>query len=96
MVSGNLPPGTDARLLPVLDGVAPSGATALTVSGADGVKAWLLSNGHMLVRAPFKLLSPVMAATSSADGTTVYELAATPKLLGMINGNYVNLTVSGW
>lgn len=96
VVSGSLPQGTDARLLPVLDGVAPSDATPLTVVGADGVKAWLLSSGNMLVRAPFKLLTPVLAATSSADGTTVYELAATPKLLGMANGNYVNLTVSGW
>lgn len=92
----NLPAGTDARLLPVLDGIAPAGATSLTISGADNLKAWMLPNGHMLVRAPFKLLSPVIAATSSSDGTTVYELAATPKLLGLVNGNYVNLTVSGW
>lgn len=95
-VSGSLPPGTDARLLPVLDGIAPSGGSPLTVMGADNVKAWLLPSGHMMVRASFKLLSPVLAATSSSDGTTVYELAATPKLLGLINGNYVYLTVTGW
>jgi intracellular multiplication protein IcmK len=93
---GNLPPGTDARLLPVLDGVAPEGASPLQVMGADGVKGWLLPNGHMLIRAPFKLLSPVIAATSSADGTTVYELPATPKLLGMADGAYVHLTIAGW
>jgi intracellular multiplication protein IcmK len=94
--SRSLPPGTDARLLPVLDGMAPAGATPLTVMGADNTKAWMLPNGHMLVRAPFKLLSPVIAATSSSDGTTVYELVATPKLLGMVDGNYISLTVSGW
>ncbi len=96
VVTGSLPPGTDARLLPVLDGVAPQGSATLKVEGADNVQAWMLPDGKMLVRAPFRLLSPFRAATSSADGTTVYELSPTPRLLGLSNGSYVHLTVSGW
>lgn len=92
----SLPPGTDSRLLPVLDGMDPANGTPLKVEGSDNTKVWMLPNGHMLVRAPFKLLSPVIAATSSSDGTTVYELVATPKLLGLQDGNYVTVTVSNW
>ena len=96
IVSQSLPQGTNSALLPVLDGIAPVGGVPLKVLGASGVQAWLTPDGRMVVRSPYRLLSPVMAAISSADGTTVYKLPATPKLLTLQNGAYVYLTVTGW
>ena len=95
--SGSLMAGTDARLLPVLDGMAPSGGKTLSVGGVDGVRAWLLPTGRLMVRSPVKIISP--ASTSfviSADGTHVYEFARTTQLLGLVDGQYVPMTVGGW
>lgn len=95
--SGSLMAGTDARLLPVLDGMAPSGGKTLSVGGVDGVRAWLLPSGRLMVRSPVKIISP--ASTSfviSADGTHVYEFARTTQLLGLVDGQYVPMTVGGW
>lgn len=97
VASGSLMAGTDARLLPVLDGMAPSGGKPLMVDGVAGVRAWLLPSGRLMVRSPVKVISP--ASTSfviSADGTHVYEFARTTQLLGMVDGRYVPMNITGW
>lgn len=95
--SGNLMAGTDARLLPVLDGIAPPGGKALDVGGLDGVRAWMLPSGRMMVRSPAKIVSPASTTfVISADGTHVYEFARTTQLLGLVDGRFVQMSVSGW
>lgn len=91
-----LPAGTDGRLLSVLDGVAPAGSKALSVASANA-QAWMLPSGRMVVRTPIKIVSPAPTSfVSSADGTHVYEFMPTSDLLGMSNGDFVNITVKGW
>ena len=95
--TGSLMAGTDSRLLPVLDGIAPSSGKPLTVGGMGGVRAWLLPSGRLLVRSPVKIVSP--ASTQfivSADGTHVYEFAQTTQLLGLVDGQFIQMTVGGW
>ena len=94
---GSLMPGTDSRLLPILDGVAPPGGKSVAVGGLEGVRAWMLPGGRLLVRSPVKIVSP--ASTSfviSADGTHVYEFASTTQLLGLVDSRFVQMTVGGW
>lgn len=98
VTSNSITPATDSRLLPVLDGVAPSGAKSLHVIGGDAnTRAWLLSNGHMLVRTPMKIVSPASPSfISSTDGTNVYDFPSTSQLVGMSGGRFVQMTVEGW
>lgn len=94
--SNTLPSGLDGRLLSVLDGVAPDGSKSLNVS-YSGAQAWMLPSGRMLVRTPVKIISPAPTSfVSSADGTHVYEFMPTSDLMGMSNGDFVNITVKGW
>lgn len=92
-----LPKGVDSRLLPVLNGLSPAGGKPLLVSGVDGVSAWMMPSGRFLVRTPFKIISPASPSfISSADGTHVYEFMPTPQLMGLVDGNFVQMRVSGW
>lgn len=72
----------DADITSILDGVAPSGAVRLKVSGVDGrTSAWRF-NGRTYVRTPLTLLSPGWdASVRSVDGMSVYALANAPVLL---------------
>jgi len=95
--SGSLMAGTDARLLPVLDGVSPEGGKSVTVSGLDGIRAWMLPSGKLLVRSPVKIVSPASREfVVSADGTHVYSFDPTTQLLGLVDGQFVQMTVGGW
>jgi intracellular multiplication protein IcmK len=97
VAAGSLMAGTDSRLLPVLDGIAPSGGKSLSVGGLEGVRAWLLPSGRLLVRSPVKIVSPASTTfVVSADGTHVYEFAQTTQLLGLVDGQFVQMTVNGW
>lgn len=97
VASGSLMAGTDARMLPVLDGISPPGGKLVTVSGLDGVRAWIMPNGRMLVRSPVQIVSPASTSfITSADGTHVYEFSQTTQLLGLVDGQFVQMTVSGW
>lgn len=94
--ANSLPSALDGRMLSVLDGVAPDGSKALSVS-YGGAQAWMLPNGRMVVRTPVKIVSPAPTSfVSSADGTHVYEFMPTSELLGMSNGDFVNISVKGW
>lgn len=93
--------GTDARLLSVLDGMAPEGGKSLSVSGAGDTRAWMMPNGRMMVRTPLVIVSPASIGggtsfVSSADGTHVYEFMPTPNILAMVDNQFVNLTIQGW
>lgn len=95
--SGSLMAGTDARLLPVLDGVNPEGGKSVTVSGLDGIRAWMLPSGKLLVRSPVKIVSPASREfVVSADGTHVYSFDPTTQLLGLVDGQFIQMTVGGW
>lgn len=95
--SGSLMAGTDARLLPVLDGVTPEGGKSVTVSGLDGIRAWMLPSGKLLVRSPVKIVSPASREfVVSADGTHVYSFDPTTQLLGLVDGQFIQMTVGGW
>ncbi len=95
--SGSLMAGTDARLLPVLDGVSPEGGKPVTVSGVDGIRAWILPSGKLLVRSPVKIISPASREfVVSADGTHVYSFDPTTQLMGLVDGQFLQMTVGGW
>jgi intracellular multiplication protein IcmK len=93
--------GTDARLLSVLDGMAPAGGHPLTVVGSSETRAWMMPTGHMVVRTPLVVVSPASIGggtsfVSSADGTHVYEFMPSPNILAMVDNQFVNLTIQGW
>lgn len=92
-----VPSGTDARLLPILDGVPPPSGTRLKTDGLDGFDAWLMPNHRMIVRSPVRIVKPAtIEFVSSSDGTYVYSLAPATHLLGVANGVFVDIAVSGW
>ena len=96
-IGASLPSGVDGRLLSVLDGVAPPNSKALNISGFGSAQAWMLPNGRMLVRTDVKVVSPAPTSfVRSADGTNVYEFMPTSELLGMSNGEFVELQIQGW
>lgn len=97
IVAGSLPQGADARLLSVLDGVPPDGGRRLKVTGLEQVSAWLLPDQTLVVRTPVRIIKPATTQfVSSSDGTYVYTFRATPLLLGIANGQFVNIGISGW
>lgn len=96
VVAGVVPEGADARLLSVLDGVPPPHGRSLTVDGLAGVRAWVMPDRTLVVRTPVRIISPATTQfVSSADGTHVYTFSATPRLLGIANGDYVNISLKG-
>lgn len=83
-----------ALLMNLLDGVAPQDARQLEVVGG-GAQAWLRGS-TMFLRTPLTVLSPSWDATmSSADGTRVYQMTATPLVLVSDRGRSVTLTIKG-
>lgn len=94
-LSGKTLPGqTSAVLQSVLDGLAPNGSQELTVVGGQA-QAWLY-NAQLYLRTRLTILSPSWSATvSSADGTSVYEMNATPVILASQNGSTVELKIEG-
>lgn len=92
----SMTPGTNADLMPVLDGVPPTGGARLDVQGAAGVSAWLMPDRTMILRSPYRLRSPFIDAIHSPDGTQVYRLPATTKILAEVAGQDVYLTIAGW
>lgn len=93
----SLPKGVDSRLLPILNGLSPEGGKLLSVNGLEGVRAWMMPSGRMVVRTPVKIISPASPTfVSSADGTHVYEFMPTTQLMGLVDGQFVTLQVGGW
>jgi intracellular multiplication protein IcmK len=83
-----------ALLMNLLDGVAPQDARPLEVVGG-GAQAWLRGD-VMFLRTPLTLLSPSYDATmSSADGTKVYQMTATPLVLVSDRGRSTTITIKG-
>ena len=96
-VAASLPQGVDSRLLSILNGVSPDGGRVLAINGLEGVRAWMMPSGRMVVRTPVKIVSPASPSfVSSADGTYVYEFMPTTQLLGLVDGQFVTLQVGGW
>ncbi len=93
-VSDGLPGTENALLLSILDGVPPSGGTALEVSGG-AAQAWV-RNDKLFVRTRMTILSPGWLSTlSSADGMHVYEMQKTPLLLVSAHGKIRQLKLQG-
>lgn len=98
IVSGSLVEGTDARLLPILDGVPPENAKRLQVSGDANTSVWS-SNGRFIVRTPLKIVSPASNSfVSSAEGNmNVYVITQVPQIRGMTKDlKIITLTVKGY
>lgn len=84
----------DAVLNAVLDGVPPSGARRLEVSGTDGRTTAYAVSGVTYVRTPLTLLSPGWnSSVRSADGMKVYSLSGSPVLLLSDRGQIVRARV---
>lgn len=78
-----------ALLTSILDGVTPTGAERLDVSGVDGRTSAYKVGGNTYVRTPLTLLSPGWeSSVSSADGMNVYALKDTPVLLLSDQGKF--------
>lgn len=76
-------------LTSILDGVAPTGAEKLDVSGVDGRTTAYRLGAKTYVRTPLTLLSPAWeSSVSSADGMNVYALTDTPVLLLSDQGTF--------
>ncbi len=79
----------------MLQGIIPSGARRMTVSGTDNRTTAYRYAGAMYVRTPLSLLSPSWTSSvSSADGTRVYTIKQAPVLLLSDNGRMVRANVS--
>lgn len=91
-----LPSTSDPQLVNFLDGVPPSSAKALQVSGGDGTaQAWIYNN-KVFLRTRYKVLSPSwLSSMSSPDGTHVYELPKAPVVLASLRGAVVQLMMKG-
>lgn len=78
-----------------LEGVVPGGARKLNVSGVDGRTSAYTFDSRTYVRTPLTLLSPGWErSVSSADGTHVYAIQASPVLLLSDNGRMVRARLS--
>lgn len=79
----------DTSLNSTLYGVAPKDSKAL-VSSDPSVQAWKLSNGEVVIRTQYKLMSPpYKGVMTSPDGTLVYRTQYAPRY------NYINKDVTG-
>jgi intracellular multiplication protein IcmK len=80
----------NSTLTTVLDGVPPTGAVRLAVSGVDGRTTAYKVGGTTYVRTPLTLLSPGwQSSVSSADGMNVYAMDDTPVLLLSDQGRFM-------
>ncbi len=87
----------DPNIMSVLDGVAPSSAQKLYVSGVDGRTSAFSMNNMTYIRTPLTLISPSWdQSVSSADGMNVYAMRETPIVLLSDKGRLsrVNLTLT--
>lgn len=92
----DLPQALSGNMLSILDGIAPLNGRELKVDGVVNTKAWLLMNGHIMLRTAYKIVSPAsMSFVSSADGTYVYEMMAATRLIGFKDGQFSNINISG-
>ncbi|MCD8497286.1 MAG: DotH/IcmK family type IV secretion protein [Alphaproteobacteria bacterium] len=79
----------------ILEGVPPSGAKRLSVSGIDGRTSAYAMNGRTYLRTPTTLLSPGWSQTvSSADGMKVYEMENAPVVLVSDKGKMVRVKLT--
>lgn len=98
--SASLTPGVDSRLLGVLDGVPPGGRE-LIVRATDGraagaSRAWMAPDGKLWLRTALNIVSPApLSFVSSSDGMRVYRINPSSKVLAMMDGVYVTLTLDG-
>lgn len=91
----NLPNSANQLLLGVLDGLAPAGSKALSVSGADS-QAWLLGE-KMYLRTRLTVLSPGWVGKMvSPDGMIAYELPKTSSVLVSRFGEPAEIKVEGF
>lgn len=90
-----MPSAASNLLLPVLDGVAPTGSKILSVKGGD-CQAWLVGD-KMYVRTRFTILSPGwLGKMTSSDGMQAYELPRSASILISRYGEPVELKVEGF
>lgn len=83
------------ELSSALEGVVPTGAKRLNVSGVDGRTTAFELGEVVYVRTPLTLLSPGWSSSvSSADGTRVYEINKAPVLLLSDRGRMVRAKLS--
>ncbi len=81
-------------LINILDGIPPKGSIKLGIAGGTG-DAWFYDH-KIYFRSKLTVLSPAWTATtSSPDGTHVYELMQTPRILASQNGKTVDIKLSG-
>lgn len=86
--------GVNPTLITVLDGVPPSSAKALTVTGGQA-QAWLIK-GRIYLRTRLSVVSPAwIGYANSSDGMRVYELTETPLVLASSNGVILSLNIGG-
>jgi len=82
----------DPALSDILDGLPPSGATEVHVTGGHA-RAWLYK-GNLYLRTTMLLMSPAWRGKySSSDGTFAYRLDPTPIVLVSDDGKEIQLTV---
>lgn len=94
LAMNGLPSIENPKLLDFLDGVPPSGAKRLAVSGAPA-QAWLYYD-HIFLRTRVALLSPGwISSVSSPDGTHVFEIDKTPVVLASHRGEMIQLSIKG-
>lgn len=95
VTSMSLTPSVDSRMLSVLDGVPPEGRS-LRVQGDSSARAWMMPNGRMWLRTSMLLVSPApISFVSSSDGTRVYEISPSSRIMAMVNERYVTLSIEG-
>lgn len=81
-------------LMAILDGVPPSEAKTLELSGIDGRSRAYKLGGKIFLRTPLTLLSPAWSeSVNSIDGMKVYVLNDTPVLLLSDQGQVVRAAV---
>ena len=84
----------DETLMKVLSGIAPEGFERMDVAGSDSQTSVWKNGDLMYVRTPLTLLSPGWnGSVTSADGTNVYEIAASPVLLLSDSGAMVRVRI---
>jgi intracellular multiplication protein IcmK len=97
VVHSTLQSATDSALLPVLDGVAPTGSKQLVIDKSSGINGWMTPLGTMLIRTPHKIVSPASKSfVSSAGGFHVYEFAPVSSILVLQDGLVSTVSIRGW
>lgn len=91
----SLTAGSDPDVSSVLQGITPSEATRLDVSGVDSRTSAYKVGDQTYVRTPLTLLSPSWSnSAASSDGMRVYTIKSAPVLLLSDNGKMVRARLS--